>query len=56
MSKYYVEFGVEFTGYVEADSELAAETLAWRDVFEQRKNALLNGGLVRIIVEEAEEQ
>ena len=56
MPKYQVQMMIEFSGEIEADSEEAAEQLAWTSWGETYDSPIVYDGVYSIEVEEVEEE
>lgn len=56
MPKYYVKMRIDFAGEIEAESETAAETLAWTSWGDSMDNDITYDGVYSIDVEEIEEE
>lgn len=55
MPKYYVRMRIDFAGELEAESEAAAEALAWTSWGDTMDNEITYDGVYSIDVEEMEE-
>lgn len=56
MPKYYVKMKIDFSGYIEADSEEQAEQLAWTSWGDTSDNDITYDGVYSIDVEEEDEE
>ena len=55
MTKYYVKMRIDFAGELEAESEEAAEKLAWTSWGDTMDNEITYDGVYSIDVEEMED-
>jgi hypothetical protein len=55
MPKYYVKMRIDFAGEIEAESEDAAEALAWTSWGDSMDNEITYDGVYSIDVEEIED-
>ncbi len=55
MPKYYVKMRIDFAGEIEAESEEAAEQLAWTSWGDSMDNEITYDGVYSIDVEEIED-
>ncbi len=55
MPKYYVKMRIDFAGEIEAESEEAAEQLAWTSWGDTMDNEITYDGVYSIDVEEIED-
>ena len=55
MGKYYVKMRIDFAGEIDAESEAAAEALAWTSWGDTMDNEITYDGVYSIDVEEMED-